>query len=151
MRGVRPLVVAAMIAIFVATSQASAREHAGLELARGPATETCPSEEELRGAVLARLGYDPFDRAVDAPIFRVRFVKNRRTFVASIDRRPGGKSTATEEGVRELTSENCADLLAPTAITLSIAIDPLASPAAQNPPSQKETPAPAPAVPAEAT
>ncbi len=38
-------------------SEAQAREHARLRFARTEGLDTCPSEEDLRGAVVARLGY----------------------------------------------------------------------------------------------
>lgn len=37
--------------------EAQAREHARLRFARTEGLDTCPSEEDLRGAVVARLGY----------------------------------------------------------------------------------------------
>ncbi len=119
--------------------EAQAREHARLRFAGTEGLDTCPSEEDLRGAVVARLGYDPFDGDETAPLLRIRFVRRDRRFAALITRGEDGDVSRTVERA------SCGELLAPVAIAVSIAIDPLASPALPDAPANT-VPAPPPVV-----
>jgi hypothetical protein len=91
---------------------------------RGAGTDTCPDEGALRDAVAARLGYDPFtpfsldtlfaevDRDGPAFVARVKLVAHDNTV----------------RGARTLkTTGACDDLMATLALTISLAIDPMAS------------------------
>ncbi|CAN5896276.1 hypothetical protein BH11MYX4_BH11MYX4_16100 [soil metagenome] len=65
----------ALALVLASTGEAQAREHARLRFTRTEGLDTCPSEEDLRGAIVARLGYDPFDGDETAPLLRIRFVR----------------------------------------------------------------------------
>ncbi|WP_394832235.1 hypothetical protein LVJ94_37540 [Pendulispora rubella] len=90
---------------------------------RGPGTEKCPDERDLRNGVAARLGRDPFDdhaeRMVTARVSRARKILRARIEVHG----PAGELY----GERELSSKDkdCAELAEATELAIAIAIDPL--------------------------
>lgn len=96
-----------------------------LRYEREPGTEACPSEADLRAAVAARLGYDPF-AAPDAPVEIVVRVRRKGAgtegSIARIDR-------TREERGRPTTiasqASDCVELGSSLAVALAIAVDPL--------------------------
>ena len=121
--------------------RAPAEEKARLVYVRGPGTDECPAEVDLRLLVMARLGYDPFSpQASRVVISRVegrgdRLVSNLEV----IDE--AGMST----GQRELIAKpgRCGELARALALSISLAIDPerASQPSATTPPKPPERPA----------
>lgn len=83
----------------------------------------CPTEEDLRGAVAARLGLDPFKAPAELEI-AVQLSRDQEGLVAEVVVKEGGAS-----GLRRLSSRSgdCRELAAALVLTLSLVIDPLAS------------------------
>jgi hypothetical protein len=113
-------------------AQAWSSPTARLTYVRASGAERCPDEGELRKAVAARLGYDPF------------FPWARATVVAEVAGRPRGfhghvtildeHGLARGERTLDATSESCDDMVRALALTISIAIDDLATEFAPPPP-----------------
>lgn len=102
---------------------ASASTTARLVYLRGAGTESCPDEGELRDAVAARLGYDPFTPFSFETLF-TEVDKDANGFVARVKL---VSHDNTVRGARTLqTTGACSDLMASLALTISIAIDPMA-------------------------
>jgi len=137
-------------------SAASANPTARLVYVRGEGADSCPDEAEMRKAVAARLGYDPF-RPFATTTLTAEITKDKSTFrgrVRLVD------EAGVERGARDLESRaaDCRDLTTAMALSMSIAIDPLsmtrpppseaavvAEPAERTPePPVPEPPAPAP-------
>ncbi len=148
------MVVAALCTATSAWAEAATR----LVYTRDRGASSCPDEGTLRQAVRDRLGYDPFDvSAASAVTFGVR--PAGKAFVVRIER-TGDDSTSL--GVRELRSrgETCDALVQAAALSLSIALDPvaasqphpaplaaveaLAQPAVEAPPAETPVPPPPP-------
>jgi hypothetical protein len=99
---------------------------------RGPATETCPPESDLRDAVAARLGYDPFFTWARDTLFVEVAAEPPGGFVARVKLVDGDN---TVRGERELHARKaCADLVPALALTISLAIDPTAGEGKAPPP-----------------
>jgi hypothetical protein len=113
----------ALLAVAAGAREASAAPTARLVYLRGPGAESCPGEGELRDAVAARLGYDPFATFSLDTLF-AEIDKDGTGFVARV------KLVAHDSSVRGARSirgtGECSDLVASLALTISIAIDPLA-------------------------
>lgn len=132
----------------VATSRdAYASPTSRLVYVRGAGAESCPDEPEMRRAVAARLGYDPFrplaSTTLTAEVKRERGVFRGR--VRLVD------DAGVERGARELESraDDCTDLTTAMALSMSIAIDPLSmmrTQKAEREPPASEAPADAPAL-----
>jgi hypothetical protein len=115
-----------------------------LSYTRATGAEQCPDESALREAVLARLGYDPFDAR--AP--RVLSAKVRRaggSFVAHIELRD---ASGQVQGERDLRAEgsDCAELATAIALAVSLGIDPLSAAAPPNAPAPATAVVPTPPV-----
>jgi hypothetical protein len=114
--------IAALAALALARD-ASASPTSRLVYVRGAGAESCPDEPELRRAVAARLGYDPFrplaDTTLTAEVRREKGVFRGR--VKLVD------DAGVERGARDLESRaaDCRDLTTAMALSMSIAIDPL--------------------------
>src|SRR5262249_10897903 len=118
-----------LVISFVVTGSATAVASPSSQLTyvRGAGAESCPDEAELRKAVAARLGYDPF------------FPSAGRTIAAQIERTRGGfagelkmlDASGVSRGERKLptTSHDCAEVVKSLALAISIAIDDLDEPA----------------------
>jgi hypothetical protein len=115
---------AAFACVLAVPGRASAEpEKAELDYARDPSIESCPTETQLRDAVTARLGYEPFTR--EAP----------RTVVVRIQReRVGLRATvavAQRNGARlerapiVSSTTDCREVAETLSLAISIAIDPL--------------------------
>jgi hypothetical protein len=132
-----PWVIVIAIAVGILPSPAWSTPSARLTYVRGPGAERCPDEGELRRAVAARLGYDPF------------FPWASATVVAEIARRPRGfhghvkildeHGLVRGERALDATSEDCGDTMRALALAISIAVDDLATEPVPPPPA--ETPA----------
>lgn len=103
-------------------SSATEKTQVRLVYVRSAGTKGCPQQMQLRMAVAARLGYDPF--SATAP----------RTVIAQIDGNVGELKGHVEliddenvsQGARQLTAplDRCAELVRAMALSISIAIDP---------------------------
>ncbi len=94
-----------------------------LQYTRGPDANRCIADEELRAAVVRRLGYGPFDDAA-ADVLQVEVARRAPGFVARLMRTtPEG----ARKGERELFTprSDCADLGETLAFAIIVAIDPL--------------------------
>jgi len=94
-----------------------------LQYARAADASPCIGEEELRAAVVRRLGYVPFDDA-STDVLRVDVARKPPGFVARVART---NSDGTRKGERELYTprDDCSDLGETLAFAISVAIDPL--------------------------
>ena len=117
--------------VAVADADRGPTPSARLTYERDPAATSCPNERELRDAVSARLGYDPFARAA-ANRVSVTLTRAGRGLDARVVATDGAGHTT---GSRRLTSatDDCAELGSALALAISIAIDPLGLPAAPSP------------------
>lgn len=107
---------------------------------RGAGADACPGEDDLRKAVAARLGYDPF------------FPSAQKTVVAEVARTPSGYRGKVQivgdsgalRGARELATkgDDCAELVSTMALAISIAIDDLDAEERARAPEAPDEPAP---------
>jgi hypothetical protein len=129
------LCCACALGLLLASSASLAAPSARLVYVREADAESCMDDAGLRGAVAARLGYDPF------------FAWAKVTVVAHVRKEIGAyhaEVTLVDEagvsrGKREITSpgDDCAPLGTALALTISIALDPLSlvsKPIASDPP-----------------
>jgi hypothetical protein len=114
----------ALSAVFAWPADAgAATTTARLVYLRGAGTESCPDERELIDAVAARLGYDPFTPFSLETLF-TEVDKDGSGFVARVKL---VSHDNTVRGARTLQTRGaCSDLMASLALTISIAIDPMA-------------------------
>jgi hypothetical protein len=136
----RPSLLLVGFLVLVATvpsGGAEASPSVRLVYARTAEASSCPDEASLRDAVAARFGYDPF------------FAWARQTVVVLLSR-PHGRYVASVQildeqgiasGARQLSSDSsdCSEIVAATALAVSVALD--AAPSPKRPPAP---PAPAP-------
>lgn len=129
---------AAGLAASLAHSVAQASPHYRLVYVREPGTETCPEEIEIRLAVTARLGYDPFSPMASAAVL-ARVTRKDERFIGTVELSDDG---GMSRGRREISSAGaqCDELGRALALSVSIAIDPERALAAAQP-----APAPLPA------
>lgn len=123
----RRCVIAAIVVLGVILAwpadASAATTTARLVYLRGPGTESCPDEGELIDAVAARLGYDPFTPFSLETLF-TEVDKDANGFVARVKL---VSHDNTVRGARTLQTRGaCGDLMASLALTISIAIDPMA-------------------------
>ncbi len=146
-RVVLPMLIAAAGAVLTAGSVAHASERVHARLTYGPDAdvERCPSERDLRDAVAARLGYDPFDGAgePDEPPREVVVLVHKRGtgIVGSLELkgpRPGQRELASPRG-------DCREVLDSFAVAIAIGLDPasLTRPPGEPPASPPPPPPPA--------
>src|SRR5689334_19329560 len=90
------------VACFTASRRSLAEEHpqAQLRYEREGGTESCPDEDELRHAVAARLGYEPFS-AGSKRVVSVRVTRRPRELVGRVEIHD---ENGALKGSRELTS-----------------------------------------------
>jgi hypothetical protein len=114
-------VVAALTS--ASASQALATPSAKLVYVRGTGTNSCPDESELRRAVSARIGYDPFfptaSKTVVAQVTRATKGFRARVQIVGDDGRVRGEKDLTTGG------DDCNELIATMALAISIALDDL--------------------------
>jgi hypothetical protein len=110
---------AAMLAV---ASASSASPSARLVYLRNPGAESCPDETSVRGAVAARLGYDPFfPNAAETMFIEISRDKDRyRARVKLVDAKNDVR------GTREIAQagSSCSGMIDTLALSISIAIDP---------------------------
>jgi hypothetical protein len=117
------LSVAIAFGLLLSAKTARAAPSAKLTYSRGPGAEICPDEGELRKAVAARLGYDPFfpwaTKTIEASVTRGK--KGFHGEVKVID------AAGMVRGARALdaTSQDCTDIVRALALAISIALDDL--------------------------
>jgi hypothetical protein len=117
-----------LVACLLCAGPASAQRSADLIYTRGAGAEQCANEAGLRSAVATRLGYDPFARpgpksgTVSASIGRV--ADGTLQAVVRLD-----SPSAAADAQRELQSaaDDCDELAAAVALTISILVDPRAA------------------------
>lgn len=142
---VRALLVAVL---FLASSEgaALAARSAKLLYVRGRGAKDCPGEDELRKAVVQRLGYDPFVAAADITIVAEIEDRDAQGFVGKV--RVVGKDGQVA-GTRTIqsTSPACGEIVKVLALNLSIAVDEIVAflPEEPSPPPPPEPPPPPPA------
>ena len=109
----------------VAEARAAGRSSSRLVYEKGDGAARCPSEAAMRDSVAARLGYDPFDAKAKKTI-AVRIVGDAAKLSARVD---VTDAAGVITGTRELRSASldCVDLASSLSLTITIAIDPLAS------------------------
>jgi hypothetical protein len=140
----RAAIAAALTLLF--TPAAHASPQARLVYGRsGAAVDSCPDETALRGAVAARIGYDPFFPTAPRTVIVTITPKGDRLVarVQLID------DDGHAQGARELASAqpDCQSLFDTVALTISIAIDPQALARPSPPPSTPAAPPPVDPVP----
>ncbi len=116
---------AALVAMFflVLPRAAEAAGTARLVYLRGQGAESCPDDVAMRDAVAARLGYDPFTPFALDTLF-TEIDKEGSGFVARV--KLVGNDGAVR-GARTLgTTGACSELTTTLALTISLAIDPMA-------------------------
>lgn len=133
-----------LVGVLVTSRPALAAPTSRLVYVRAEGAESCPDEPELRRAVAARLGYDPF-RPFASSTLTVEVKHVGRKYKGSVRLVDGA---SVERGARDLESgsDSCADLTNALALSMSLAIDPLSAlrpvgqPPADVPPPEAETP-----------
>jgi hypothetical protein len=137
-RAVRvPIAVLLACGLVAIAAKADASPTARLVFSRAPGAESCPDEAELRRAVAARVGYDPFFAWADKTIVTT-MTAAPPGFVAQVDM---VDAHGVRHGARELhTEQGCRELLEVAALAIAIAIDPQLL-AARLPPSELPRPA----------
>lgn len=138
---VRGVPILPLVVLIVATSAATARAdepetRARLTYTVDPAAAPCPSADEFRAAVEARVGHAVFAEPATMTI-AVAFSRAGKAYVATVALPdvPGDRGAS-----RELRSDvGCAELATAAALVASIAADPAA---ALRPPPPAEPPAP---------
>lgn len=128
------------ISALLCPTSVAASPSAKLVYVRGAGAELCPGEADLRKAVAARLGYDPF------------FISAQKTVVAQVARAVGGFRGRVQivgddgnvRGEREISTkgDDCGEVVTAIALAVSIALDDLD----EAPPTAAEPSNPAPPV-----
>lgn len=135
MKGVASaLVLSAMLFATPARAEPAAR----FVYLRGASTETCPDEVDVRQAVHARLGYDPFSSYATSTLL-AEVHRSGTGFAAELKLVDGDNLVRGERSLK--TAGACADLMNALALSISIAIDPLSitrdGPPPGTPPSER--------------
>jgi hypothetical protein len=118
------LTVSAVCVGLAAAGRADANPAARLVYVRESGTEACPDEAAIRGAVAARLGYDPFFPSAPATMMvelsRDREGDGYRAHIQLLG------EDGRLHGVRDIAqaSPRCEDIIDTIALSVSIAIDP---------------------------
>jgi hypothetical protein len=150
--GLRACLAALAVAPLAARSTlAGATPSARLVYSRTPEAASCPEESELRNAVAARFGYDPFFPSARQAVI-VQISRQRARYVARVQLLDEQGIT---HGARELSSDHrdCSEIFDAVALAIAIALDaaskatPLSEPASESQP----PPAPPPSVIAQPT
>ena len=132
----------ALAATLTLSRAAWATPTAKLVYVRGEGATSCPGEDELRRAVVQRLGYDPFFPVADTTLVAELEKRDPVGFSARvrvIDKE--GKVTGTR--ALQSSSRECGELVRTVALNLSIVVDDLAAslPKTPEPDPSPETPA----------
>ncbi|GAC1569791.1 MAG: hypothetical protein NVS3B20_00900 [Polyangiales bacterium] len=125
-------------AVAATAPDVGATPSARLVYLRNAGTESCPDETSIRGAVVARLGYDPFFLGASETMF-MEISRDKDRFVARIKLVDENNIV---RGTRELAQVgSCEGMIDAMALSMSIAIDP--NSLTRRPP-RKATPTPDP-------
>jgi hypothetical protein len=132
--------VVALAVLLPRTAHAS--PSAKLTYVRGAGAQKCPNEAQLRQAVAARLGYDPFFPSAPKTILaEVSGTSNGfRSRVAIVDE----QGVTLGERSLDTKGEDCAEVVRALALAISIAVDDLDPTPKPPAPSTPPPPAPAP-------
>jgi hypothetical protein len=152
--GRRTLTALAILPVLlVPWSAAAAHAEVLLEYDRASDTASCSGPDQLRAAVAARLGYDPFVAASGAgtDTIAVHIRRNGSALEGTIERLDPARHARARPATIVSKTGDCTELAAALAVGIAIAIDPLsitrepsASPPAPTPPPQASAPPPAP-------
>jgi hypothetical protein len=128
-----------LAAVETSEQRVGAPPPAQLSYVRESGAEACPTAAELREAVAARLGHDPFGGAAEGTVLaRIRRVE--RGFVGSIELIDASEQAHGERELRT-SGESCSEMGQAMALSISIAVAPegaLAAPAVARLAAQKE-------------
>jgi hypothetical protein len=140
------LAVAGLVHVSLARAEGGERPRVRLRYDRAAEASACPTEPDLRAAVAARLGYDPFvtDATVDTLDVHVR--KKGRGLEGSIERTTTSVTAPGRPTLIFSPARDCAELAASLAVALAIAVDPLGL-GREEPPAPEPPPPPPPAAP----
>lgn len=115
------------LAVFLASPAASATERSRVRLVveHAPGMPACPDERATRDAIAERLGYDPIDPSAEA-LVAVRFSSSKEGIAATVRHQLEPEAQPLQ---RELHtgSRSCSEAARIVALTLALAIDPLAA------------------------
>ena len=111
-----------IVCILAASGTARAAASARLVYVRGPGGEPCPGEQAVRGAVAARLGYDPFFPWARDTLF-AEITRSDRLYRVELKLVDGDNLL---RGAREISvqAEDCAPAVDAMGLTISLTIDP---------------------------
>lgn len=131
--GVRATALAVLAVLAYSETAAAEPARVTLTYARKDTTAaTCPDEPTFRNLVIARLGYDPFERAADSTLaveFRTQGAEIAGSFVLGPTAKPGEKRAQ-----RTLRDADCFELASSLALATAIAVDPDAVRVGTSPP-----------------
>jgi hypothetical protein len=96
-----------------------------LRYERDEGAEVCPGADDLRAAVAARLGYDPFAEARELDTLTVRIRRVGSGLEGTLERRDSSKRPRGTPTTITSKSGDCAELAASLAVGIAIAVDPL--------------------------
>jgi hypothetical protein len=148
-RAFRPILIAAALTL-PASAHASEKSRVRLVVEHTSEAGLCPTERTLRDAIAERMGYDPTDDDAVA-VLVVRFSLEADGLVGDVRYAEDPDGAVLTRRVRTGTRQ-CDEAARTTALTLSLALDPLAGsappptmPSPPPPPPPPEAPPPAPA------
>jgi hypothetical protein len=118
---IRRRIAAAALALSFVGGRAEASPSARLVYSRSESAASCPSENELRSAVAARFGYDPFFLYAPQTVV-VQVARGHDEFRARVEL---VDAQGMARGTRELSSARatCGELFEAMALAISIALD----------------------------
>jgi hypothetical protein len=123
---------AALVTLRGSTAYAASKATTVLDVRVDPAAEDCPSADDLRTQIAARLGYDPVDEAATQTVIgTLRLEKGR--LVATVSLRSADGSVRTRKPLVSETTD-CREIAASFVLAISIAIDPMSAVRAPPPP-----------------
>jgi hypothetical protein len=116
---------AVLTACVLVPRPSAAAQAARLVLVQEATASACVDEAELRGMVVARLGYDPFSTGAGLTLL-VRVALQETSLVGKVE---VVDAQSTSRGTREIAVESgrCAQLMKALSLSISIAIDPEAA------------------------
>lgn len=131
------LTLAASLTFGLLSTNVDASPSAQLVYVRGADTQACPGEAELRKAVAARLGYDPFfpvaQKTVVAHVARARKGYSAKVQIVDHDGIVRGERALATKG------DDCGELITSLALAVSLALDDLDEPPATSAPPVEPT------------
>jgi hypothetical protein len=122
-----------------------------LRYERAPGAESCPGPDELRAAVAARLGYDPFVASDEHEAIVVRIRPLGSGLEGTFQRVDSSQGAIGKPATIASRTADCTELTSALAVGIAIAADPLSitrepktvpAPGANSPPCEQSTMAP---------